>query len=215
MRVLALSSAQDGCEAAVFSDAAIVASGRVTTEIGLAGALPGLIEGLLLQAGRSLDLIGVVVGPGSFTGLRAGISVAVGIGLALDVPVIGVTVSEAIAAALPPDRSRVLWTAVAARRGRVFIDAGHGFAGYATDALPAARGPIMVAGNAANLVAATLAARGVDVMLTAHRSALLTDVAGVAMRRHEGGLAPLAAEPLYVDAPEAKLPAGGLRPAPA
>ncbi len=108
----------------------------------------------------------------------------------------------------------MLWTAVTARRGRVFLDMGEGFAGYPTDALPQPRGRIAVCGNAANLVAATLAARGTDVMLTAARAPRPAHVAEMAALRHAGGLPPIPAAPLYVDAPEARLPAGGLRAAP-
>jgi tRNA threonylcarbamoyladenosine biosynthesis protein TsaB len=36
----------------------------------------------------------------------------------------------------------------------------------------------------------------------------------VAERRFKGMLRPLPAQPLYVDPPEARLPAGGLRPPP-
>ena len=215
MRVLALSSPYGGCEAAIVMDGVLAASGGIGEETGLAGALPGLVEGLLDRAGRELDLIGVVVGPGSFTGLRAGIAVAVGIGLALGVPVLGVTVAEALAAELGGLGGRALWTAVAARRGRVFIDTGEGFAGYANDALPQARGRVAVCGNAANLVAATLAARGADVLLSAAKAPRPAQVAAVAVARHAGALPELPAEPLYVDAPEARPPAGGLRAAPA
>ncbi len=214
MRILALSSPYGGCEAAILAGGAPVAAGRIAEELGLAGALPGLIERLLDRAGRALDLIGVVVGPGSFTGLRAGISVAAGIGLALDVPVIGVTVAEALAAELSALVGRTLWTAVTARRGRVFLDMGDGFGGYPTDALPPAPGRVAVCGNAANLVAATLAARGTDVLLTTARTPKPVHVAEIAALRHAGGLPPLPAEPLYVDAPEARLPAGGLRAPP-
>ena len=214
MRILALSSAYGGCEAAILAGGAVSAEGRIAAETGLAGALPGMVEGLRDRAGRALDLIGVVVGPGSFTGLRAGISVALGIGLALDVPVVGVTVAEALAPGLAGLTGRALWTAVTARRGRVFLDVGEGFTGCATDALPRPRGPVAVCGNAANLVAATLAARGTDVLLSSARFPRPAHVAELAALRHAGTLTPLAAVPLYVDAPEAHLPAGGLRAAP-
>ncbi len=214
MRILAVCSAYGGCEAAIMADGEPTAAGRIADEIGLAGALPGLLESLLDRAGRALDLIGVVVGPGSFTGLRAGIATALGIGLALDVPVVGVTVTEALTPELA-GLDRALWTAVTARRGRVFLDTGHGFSGHATDALPHARGRVAVCGNAANLVAATLAARGTDVLLSATRTPRPAQVARMAALRHEGGLPPLPAAPLYVDDPEARLPAGGLRAAPA
>jgi hypothetical protein len=71
-----------------------------------------------------------------------------------------------------------------------------------------------VAGDAAIPVAAWLAAGNHDVMLTNARLPQAADVAAVATRRLAGTLAPLAATPLYIDPPEAKLPSGGLRPAP-
>jgi hypothetical protein len=80
--------------------------------------------------------------------------------------------------------------------------------------LPVASGRIAVAGDAANAAAAALAARGLDVMLTSARVAAPLQVAAVAAARAAGNLPPLDAVPLYVDAAEAKLPAGGLRPAP-
>jgi hypothetical protein len=63
-------------------------------------------------------------------------------------------------------------------------------------------------------VAARLAARGTDTMLTTARLPQPLQVAAIGLRRHQGALPPLPPVPLYVDAPEAKLPAGGLRPAP-
>jgi len=52
------------------------------------------------------------------------------------------------------------------------------------------------------------------VMLTDARRPLPRHIALAGQARHAGRLAPLAAQPLYVDPPEARLPAGGLRPAP-
>ncbi len=212
--VLAISSAYGGCEAAVVSDQGTIVR-RTREEIGLASALPALVEELLDTAGRQLGLVSVVVGPGSFTGLRAGISVAAGVGLGLGIPVVGVTVAEALREALPDLGGRTLWTAIEARRTRVFIDSGGGFRGWQTDALPQAASPVAVCGNAANLVASTLAARGANVMLTDARRPAASHVARVGLRRLAGELPQLAAEPLYVDAAEARLPAGGLRAAPA
>jgi hypothetical protein len=51
-------------------------------------------------------------------------------------------------------------------------------------------------------------------MLTDARLALPRHVAVVAERRLNGMLRPLSPQPLYVDPPEARLPAGGLRPPP-
>ncbi len=215
MRILAISSAYAGCTIAYVQDGAALAQDRVHDQLGLAATVPARVELLLDQTGRALDLVAVVVGPGSFTGLRAGISVAAGIGLALGVPVVGVSVTEALAAALPALDGRVLWVATEARRGRVFIDQGDGARGFATDDLPRPAGRVAIAGNAANVVAGGLAAKGIDVMLTAARVPTAVLVAAIGAERVAGLRPPRAALPLYVDAPEAKLPAGGLRAPPA
>jgi tRNA threonylcarbamoyladenosine biosynthesis protein TsaB len=194
-------------------DGVAVAELRMEAARGLPEALaPGLAE-LLARAGLP-DLVAVVVGPGSFTGLRAGIALAQGIGLGAGAAVLGVTVAEALAEALPLLGGRSLWVACAARTGRVFLDQGRGMEPFAEDALPQSAGRVAVAGDAANAVASVLAARGVDVMLTSARAPSPVCVAAVAARRFAGVLAPLAPVPLYVDAAEAKLPARGLRPAP-
>ncbi|MBU1174032.1 MAG: tRNA (adenosine(37)-N6)-threonylcarbamoyltransferase complex dimerization subunit type 1 TsaB [Alphaproteobacteria bacterium] len=62
-------------------------------ERGHAEILFGRIAGLLAEAGQTyadLRRIAVVTGPGSFSGLRIGLSAARGLALALSIPVIGV-----------------------------------------------------------------------------------------------------------------------------
>jgi tRNA threonylcarbamoyl adenosine modification protein YeaZ len=213
MRILAMTAAARGFAAAIVDNGAVVASARLAAERGLPEAIPPAVAGLLAADG-ALDLVSVVVGPGSFTGLRASIAVAQGVGLGAGVPVVGVTVAEAIACALPRLGGRSLWVACVARAGRVFIDREGEVLACAEADVPASRGRIAVAGDAANSVAALLAARGLDVMLTDARTPLPVHVAAVGRRRAAGEIAALAPVPLYVDAPEAKLPAGGLRPAP-
>ena len=213
MRILAISSASRVCRAAMVVNGAAAHALRLEAARGLPEALaPGLAE-LLARAGLP-DLVAVVVGPGSFTGLRAGISLAQGIALGAGTPVVGVTVAEALAEALPHLGGRSLWVACAARTGRIFLDQGHGMESFADDDLPRSAGRVAVAGDAANIVATVLAARGVDVMLTSARAPSPVCVAAVAVRRAAAEIPPLPALPLYVDAAEAKLPAAGLRPAP-
>lgn len=80
------------------------------------------IEALLGEAGVTigqLAAIAVAIGPGTFTGLRVGVSIAKGLVLARDVPLVGVptlaiTAAAAGAAAeavavLPAGRGRVVW----------------------------------------------------------------------------------------------------------
>jgi tRNA threonylcarbamoyl adenosine modification protein YeaZ len=223
MRILVVDSALANSTAAVVEDAVLRAHRRVAAARGQSSVLPVLVDAVLREAAvkaPQLDLIAATVGPGSFTGIRAGLALAHGIGTAAGVPVIGVTVGEALAEALPRLGQRELWVAITARRGRVFLartSAADGrFTGLGLDALPLppTGTAVAVAGDAAIPVAAFLAARGCDVMLTDARYPQARQVALVAARRFAGALPPLAAQPLYVDPPEAKPPAGGLRPPP-
>jgi tRNA threonylcarbamoyl adenosine modification protein YeaZ len=217
MRILALDAALACCSAGVVVDGAVVAERRQTAARGQATLLAPMARAVLAEAGLAagaLDAVAVTVGPGSFTGLRASLALALGIGLAAGRPVVAVTVAEALAEALPQLGRRVLWTAIDSRRGRVFLDIGGSLRAVDLGRLPAAEGKLAVAGDAAIAVAARLAARGDDVMLTDARLPAPRHVAMAAARRLAGELAPLAPQPLYVDPPEARLPAGGLRPGP-
>jgi tRNA A37 threonylcarbamoyladenosine modification protein TsaB len=133
--------------------------------------------------------------------------------------VIGVSVAEAMQAALPNLGGRELWVAIDNRRGRIFLHRAsrQGMAApepTALDALPPPEHRIAVAGDAAPEVASRLAAHDRDVMLTDLRLPPIRQVALVAAQRLRGERPPLPAQPLYVDPPEAKLPQGGLRPPP-
>ena len=161
-----------------------------------------------------LDAVAVTIGPGSFTGLRAALALAHGIAFGASCALVPVSLAEVFAEALPRGGGRALWTAIDSRRGRVFLDAGAGFHAYALDALPATEGRVAIAGDAAIAVAAELATRGDDVMLSDARLPWPRHVALAAAKRMSGELPPLPALPLYVDPPEARLPAGGLRPPP-
>jgi tRNA threonylcarbamoyl adenosine modification protein YeaZ len=218
IRVLALDSALARSSATVVCDDEVVASCQQDGSTGQTAVLPGLAQQALTDARMSasaLDLVAVTIGPGSFTGIRAALALAHGIALAAGVPIVGVTLTEALADALPHLGGRLLWTAIDSRRGNVFLDRGEGPAAVALDALPLPLVPVAVAGNAAKIVAACLAARGVDVMLTDARMPAGRHIAAVALRRLAGELPSLPAQPLYVDPPEARPPAGGLRPPPA
>lgn len=83
--------------------------------------LPAL-DWLLATLGISLHALTAVAvsqGPGSFTGLRAGIATAKGLALALGVPLFGIPTLEALAANAPPGAGAVC-AVLNARRGEVF-----------------------------------------------------------------------------------------------
>lgn len=206
MRILALDSAVARCSATIVADGDVVAIRQADTERGHAAMLPAMARDCLEAASLAasdIDLIAVTVGPGSFTGIRGGIALAQGIAVAAGCPVVGVTVGEALAEALPQLGGRLLWVAIASRRGRVFLEVDGQVLSLEVTALPNPRQPIAVAGGSAADIVSRLAARGADVMLTDARLPAGRHIAAVAERRHQGLLPPLPVEPLYVDPPQA------------
>jgi tRNA threonylcarbamoyladenosine biosynthesis protein TsaB len=217
MRILALDSAVARCSATIVAGGEVVAGYQRDLERGHASILPAMAQDCLRGAGlraADLDLIAVTVGPGSFTGIRGAVALAQGIAVAVDRPVIGVTVGEALADSLPQLGGRTLWCATTSRRGRIFLEVGDDVFSLAVTELPNPSGPVAIAGAAAADVASRLAARGVNVMLTDARLPTGRHIAQVAEQRFLGAIRPLPAEPLYVDPPEAKLPGGKPPPPP-
>jgi tRNA threonylcarbamoyladenosine biosynthesis protein TsaB len=213
-RILTLDATMGRASVALLEDERLRARRMADGPHGIADALPALVRSCLDEAevpAQALNAIAVTIGPGSFTGLRASIALAQGLGLAAGVPVHGITLTEAFA---EPAAGRALWIAVTARRGRVFLEREGHAASHAEDELPAPSGPIAIAGDQAIPVAARLAAAGFDILLTASRYPEPAVIARMLRSRLDAGLPPRPAVPAYVDPPEAKLPRGGLRPPP-
>ena len=127
MRILAIDTS---CGAA---SAAIVESGRAEALAAISRPMRrGHAEALapiVAEAARgvdggfaSLDRIAVTIGPGSFTGIRVGLALARAMGLALGVPVVGVSTLVAFAAPLlSAPRPGVIAAAIDARHGSVYF----------------------------------------------------------------------------------------------
>ena len=103
MLILAIDTALDACAAGVLDTGVgkLIAQKSHPMKRGHAEALMPLIARVIRQAGigfAALDRIAVTTGPGSFTGLRVGLSAARGIALAAGKPVVGVTTLTAYAA---------------------------------------------------------------------------------------------------------------------
>jgi tRNA threonylcarbamoyladenosine biosynthesis protein TsaB len=102
MNLLGIDTAANLCAACVYDTDAKHELGRSVRDIGKGHAevLMDVISEALGAASLTFAGIGAVavaIGPGSFTGIRVGVSVARGLGLALKVPVAGVTTLEALA----------------------------------------------------------------------------------------------------------------------
>ena len=132
MLVLAIDTALESCAAAVLDTDAEAFRARQSLPMkrGHAEALMPMIDEVMKAASLSyaaLDRIAVTVGPGSFTGLRVGLSAARGIGLAADKPVIGVTTLSAFAAPLLSDSSTTpIVSVIDARHDHVYMQAVRG-----------------------------------------------------------------------------------------
>ena len=92
--------------------------------------MPAVDETLRRIGHRPADVTAVAAarGPGSFTGLRVGLSVAQGFAVALGVPAYGIGSLEVLASGLPPI-DRPVWAVLAAGRDRFAIarfDLEHG-----------------------------------------------------------------------------------------
>lgn len=191
---------------------------------GGAERLAGAVRRMLLQTGwdaGSLGLVAAVTGPGSFTGLRATLALAQGMALGADLPLHGVSLGEALrrtvhakqrqdAPALP------VWCASVARRDRLFLDRGDGAGSEAfmLDAVPVPDRPVLLAGDASDLLAQRIERAGGVAHLSAVAQPDILAIAACAVDQLEGRVPRQPALPLYVDPPEARRPAAGLRPQP-
>lgn len=67
------------------------------------------------------DLVVVVRGPGSFTGLRVGIALAKALAWAVGAPLVGVRGEELVARRVAPTATATVWVAYAAGRGEIAV----------------------------------------------------------------------------------------------
>ena len=105
MLILSLDTSTVGCSVALHRDGELLALSELPAGRSAASLLTTLIEQTLTAADLTLtllDAIAVAQGPGSYTGLRVGVSTAKGLCFALDKPLIAINTLEAMVRQVAP-----------------------------------------------------------------------------------------------------------------
>jgi len=123
VKILAIESATASSSIALGEDRHIVASARRVDRRGHVGFLVPAIDFCFSQAGWSpddIDVVAVDVGPGLFTGIRAGLATAQALAGAIGVPLVPVLSLDALALRAATGRRRI-WAVVDTRRGELAV----------------------------------------------------------------------------------------------
>ena len=212
MKLLALDTAMAACSVAIIdTDLALpLAEAFLAMERGHAEALAPMVQEVMAESGlkfSDLNRIAVTTGPGTFTGVRIGLAMARGLGLALGIPVAGIDTLSAIAA--NAGSGAPVLVAADARKGEVYTalysSGGEVLRPPAVVRTAAAMADIprgaLVIGTAADAV---IAASGLDHLIRSRAGDL-------PVAANFGRLARALPEPLYLRAPDAKPQAASQR----
>ncbi|MEX0300209.1 MAG: tRNA (adenosine(37)-N6)-threonylcarbamoyltransferase complex dimerization subunit type 1 TsaB [Kordiimonas sp.] len=126
MTILAIDTSETHCSAALLTSDAREFSRMEDIGRGHAERLLPMIEELFAEAGQAyadLTRVAVVTGPGTFTGLRIGLSVARGLALSLNIPCVGLMSFPVIAAGVKADKEQLVHVVTKGRGGQVFYQA--------------------------------------------------------------------------------------------
>jgi tRNA threonylcarbamoyladenosine biosynthesis protein TsaB len=223
MLILAIDTALDACAAAVLDtdNNKVIAQESQAMKRGHAEALMPLVARVMKESGiafDALDRIASTTGPGSFTGLRVGLSAARGIALAANKPVVGVTTLAAYAAPhLSEHGEHPVITAIDARHDHVYLQVvtGNGEplvtprVAPMEEALATSRfGAPLLVGNAANMLAERWPKDAAAPVKVEQQAA--PDITWVAWLAAAVDPAIATPRPLYLRAPDAKPPADQL-----
>jgi tRNA threonylcarbamoyladenosine biosynthesis protein TsaB len=226
MLILAIDTALDACSAGVLDTdtGKLIALESQPMKRGHAEALMPLIARVIKQAGiafASFDRIAVTTGPGSFTGLRVGLSAARGIALAANKTVVGLTTLAAYAAPVVSENAgQPVISAIDARHDHVYFQvvSGNGSSlmrprvAPIEEALRASRfGAPHLVGNAAGILADRWPTDALPPFRVDAQPA--PDIAWVAWLGAAVNPDTAPARPYYLRAPDAKLPKDRLQKA--
>lgn len=214
--VLAFDTASSACSVAVGRGERVLDHERREMRHGHAEALLPMVDRVMAAAGltpRDIGIVAVSVGPGGFTGIRAGLAAAHGLALATGARLAGVTSFAAVAARTPSNDAPIL-VALDSRREDLYVQmfAGAGaqlsepatvlpedLGGFVATAIGEA--PLRIAGDAADAAAAALAPRA-EVLIV---EASAPDALGVLEAARCGPSDP-DARPLYLRPPDVSFP---------
>jgi tRNA threonylcarbamoyladenosine biosynthesis protein TsaB len=213
VKLLGIDTALNACSVAVVDGDEVLA--RVTSAGGKGNAerLLPLLEQARLEAGIELAQLGGIaatIGPGSFTGIRTALATARALGLALKIPVWGITTTETLsAAAAQPGLATV--AVIDAKRDELYIQC------YSADGAALTEPQLLNIADAAGILPAgpaVLVGSGSELLKEAAQrddlrlSSVSPDpdpvlVARIAAGRPRPTVSP---SPLYIRPPDAKLP---------
>ena len=211
--ILAVDTCLAACSVAILDGDRVLGSRSEPMTRGHQERIAVLAREVAAEAGikfADLTRIAVTVGPGSFTGLRVGLSFAKGLALALSIPCVGINSLEALAASA--DASGFVAGVLDAKMGQVYLQVfDSGKALMAPDALEVSvaiarlaelhsGGPATLIGSGAPLVAEVLP----DATVLTPAFADPIAIARLAAARPAPTHSP---RPLYLRAPYAVAPA--------
>ena len=122
-RILSIETSTSICSVAIHEQGELLALAEIKEPGAHAEKLLLLVDEVFEKAGLSfadLDAVAVSQGPGSYTGLRIGVSTAKGIAYALEIPLIGINTLQAMAASQQVAPGDYVVAVLDARRKEVY-----------------------------------------------------------------------------------------------
>jgi tRNA threonylcarbamoyladenosine biosynthesis protein TsaB len=221
VKILACDTALGALSVAILDGERVRAHEFTEMVRGHAEALAPMVERVMRDSGfafRELDRLVVTTGPGTFTGQRVGLAFMRAAALALKIPLIGITTLDAMAAdALGRNPAKWAIAVADAKRGEIYIGAMNGdgatvlepalvpFAEAVSTIEKMSRtfGPPVLTGTASEMMLGMLRERGIAATDSGVRQPDAVFVARLAATRPIPDASP---KPLYLRAPDAKLP---------
>ncbi|MEY8261194.1 tRNA (adenosine(37)-N6)-threonylcarbamoyltransferase complex dimerization subunit type 1 TsaB [Oscillospiraceae bacterium 50-60] len=224
MKILALETSAKAVSAAVTEGGRVLAAGFQDTGLTHSRTLMPIVEHILKNADLTMadmDAVAVAVGPGSFTGIRIGVSAAKGLAFAADKPAVGVSTLAAMArnaafvdglvvCAMDARRNQIYNALFAARDGRLTRltpDRAIGLEDLAEELRQDSR-PKIIVGDGGKLCADALAAAGIACRLApphlVMQSAVTVALEAEEAAGHGGLVSAQELLPVYLRPPQAE-----------